>query len=215
MWDIICGILGLDVGNFQVIMLEVGGGFGIKLFCYCEYLFCFMVVQVLGCLVCWVGDWMEYFIIDVYGWDNLVYGELVFDVDNWIIGVRVYVKVVMGVYLYQFGLFIFWVGIIMIFGFYDILVVFVKVEGVYSYMVLIDVFCGVGCLEVVYLIECLIDKVGEEIGFGLIEFCKFNFIKLEQMFYIIQMGWLYDIGNYGVYLDKVLKVVDWQGFLVC
>lgn len=47
----------------------------------------------------------------------------------------------------------------------------VDVIGMFMYINVVDVYRGVGCLEVIYLLECMLDLVVLEMGKDFVKLC--------------------------------------------
>lgn len=172
--------MGIFENKFIVYVFDVGGGFGLKIYYYGEEVLVFVVVKKLGWFVKWIFIWIEVFLSDVYGWDYVIKIELVCEKDGIFIVFRIEIMVNVGVYLLNFLIVIlmFFYGILMV-GNYMVLNVYVNVKVVFINMVFVDVYWGVGCLEVMFSFECVIDKVVWEFGINLVEICWKNFVKFD------------------------------------
>lgn len=173
-------VMGILENKLIVYVFDVGGGFGFKIYYYGEEVLVLVVVKKLGCLVKWMFIWIEVFLSDVYGWDYVIKIELVCEKDGIFIVFRIEMMVNVGVYLLNFFIvmLMFLYGILMV-GNYMVLYVYVNVKVVFINMVLVDVYCGVGCLEVIFSFECVIDKVVCELGIDFVVIWWKNFVKFD------------------------------------
>ena len=77
---------------------------------------------------------------------------------------------------------------------------------------------GAGRPESVLNIERLIDKAAKDLGIDRVEIRRKNFIRPEDMPYdfglMFQDGrpLIYDTGDYQAGIDKLKKLIDWDGF---
>lgn len=148
--------------------------------------------ECLKCLVKWIFDCSEVFMMDVYGCDYIFKVEMGFDKEGNVLALWVKIYVNLGVYLFIFVFCVFiWLYGMLMQGLYVIFKINVDVIGVFINMVMVDVYWGVGWLEVIYLLECFMDMVVLEMDMDLAEFCLKNFIFLfdgvEQLGYQIQV----------------------------
>lgn len=213
-WIVVVLIFGFVEYNICVISFDIGGGFGNKVGVYFGYVCLVVVLIVIGKLVKWVEDWMENLMIMVFVCDYWMYGKIVVMKEGKIIGLWCYIIVDYGGFDVCVDLIKFFVGFMNIcMGFYDILIVYLVVDGVYINKVLGGVvYCCLFCvIEVVYFIECMIEIFVIKLDMDVVELCKINFICVDQFLYQLVFGWEYDSGDYYIVWDKVLVVVDYDG----
>lgn len=146
--------------KIYVIVLDIGGGFGNKVGVYLGYICVIVVFIVIGVLVKWVEDWMENFFMIFFVCDYYMMMEIVVKKDGMVMGFKVYVFVDYGGFDVCVDLSKWFVGFFnIVIGFYDFLMVYLEVDGVYINKVLGGVvYCCFFCvMEVVYVIECVMD----------------------------------------------------------
>src|SRR6266568_1884197 len=96
-------------------------------------------------------------------------------------------------------------------GAYDIPVVHLSADIVFTNKAPTDAYRGAGRPEATYIIERAIDLLARELGKDPAEVRRLNFIKPEQFPYKSPAGGVYDSGNYEAALDKALGLVNYQG----
>lgn len=211
MRDMLCEILKIPTDRMRVIVPDTGGGFGTKFFLYREYGMALLGAKLLGRPVKWVSDRSEHFLADYHGRDQYTVAELAFDADHRILALRVDTLANMGSQLSCFGPFIPFNGHYMMPGCYDIPVAHARVRGVFTHTVPTDAYRGAGRPEAAYMIERLIDKAGIELGVGVEEIRRRNFVAPTAMPYKTATGRVYDSGEFAGHLDAALRESDWSG----
>ncbi len=205
-------IFGIDKEGLRVRTLDVGGGFGTKVFVFAEYPLCLVAAEKLGRPVKWVAERSESFLADSQGRDNLAAAEVAMDADGRFLALKVDTIANMGAYLHQFGPIIPWFGLSMATGVYDIEKVFVRIRGAFTNTLPTDAYRGAGRPEAAYVLERLVDKAAAVAGLSVDEIRRRNFIQPEQMPYTTPAGRMYDTGEFAGHLDRALDVSDWAGF---
>lgn len=212
MRQIICNIFGMPEEKLRVVTPDVGGGFGPKTFVYREYPLVIEAAKRLGRPVKWTGDRTEHFLTDAQGRDNLVTAEMAMDGNGRFLGLRVRMIANMGAYISQFGPYIPYGGATMSTGVYDIQALDVAITGVYTNTCPVDAYRGAGRPEAAFLIEKLADACARDLGIGVEEIRRRNFIRPEQMPYRTQTGRTYDTGEFDGHLTRALEKAGWPGF---
>jgi carbon-monoxide dehydrogenase large subunit len=197
----------------RVVTPDVGGGFGMKIFLFCEYVPVLFAARMLGRAVKWTGERGEAFLADTHGRDHKSRAELAVDKENRFIGIRVTVNANLGAYLSHYGPFIptdlfAW----MVPGCYAFPVAWCNVKGVYTNTSPVDAYRGAGRPEAAYMIERLVDKAARELGVAPDELRRINFIRPDQMPFKTPMGQTYDSGDFATTMATGMKAADWAGF---
>lgn len=205
-------VFGIDPEQMRVITPDVGGGFGTKTFVYREYPLVLEASRRLGRPVKWTGDRTEHFLEDAHGRDNVVEAEMAMDAEGRFLALRISVIAAMGAYANQFGPYIPWVGTSMTTGVYDIPVIDVTVDGVYTHTVPVDAYRGAGRPEAALLIEKLADQCARELNLAPEELRARNFIRPEQFPYTTPTGRKYDVGEFDAHMRQAMQKADWAGF---
>ncbi|MBP7336597.1 xanthine dehydrogenase family protein molybdopterin-binding subunit [Niveispirillum sp.] len=213
MRDMLAGIFGEDAARFHVLTHEVGGGFGMKLFCYPEYVLACFAARRVGAAVAWTSSRAEAFLSDDHGRDNVSVAELALDPDGRILALRADIIANMGAYLSNYATYIQTDGQTkMLSGVYAIPAIYARVRGVYTHTQPVDAYRGAGRPEAAYLVERLIDKAAREIGQDPADFRRLNMIPPSAMPYRTPMGHIYDSGDFAGTLDAALDRADRDGF---
>ena len=96
-------------------------------------------------------------------------------------------------------------------GAYDIPVVHLEADIVFTNKAPTDAYRGAGRPEATYVIERSMDLVARELGKDPAEIRRMNFVQPDQFPYKSPAGAVYDSGNYEAALDKALQMADYQG----
>ena len=151
--------------QFRVVTPDVGGGFGMKLFCYVEYGLVCYAARKLNRVVKWAAERTEAFLSDTHGRDNVTAGELALDADGKFLALRTRNLANMGAYLSNFAPFIpTGAGTKVLASVYDFGAIHAHVIGVLTNTVPVDAYRGAGRPESNYIVERLIDAAAAEIG---------------------------------------------------
>ncbi len=200
---------------FRVVTTDVGGGFGMKLFNYPEYVVCLFAARRLKRPVKWAAERTEGFLSDDHGRDHVSRARLALDADGRFLGLRVDTVANLGAYLSNYGPFIPTdAGSAMLVGSYITPAVYVRVKGVFTNTQPVDAYRGAGRPEAAYLLERLIDHAGRETGLGPAEIRRRNFIPVASMPYATPMGQTYDTGDFRQNLEDGLALADLAGLPV-
>ncbi|QCG98757.1 xanthine dehydrogenase family protein molybdopterin-binding subunit [Azospirillum sp. TSA2s] len=198
--------------RIRVLTTDVGGGFGMKLFNYPEYVACLFAARRLNRAVKWAADRIEGFISDDHGRDHVSKARLALDADGHFLGLRVDTVANLGAYLSNYGPFIPTdAGSAMLVGSYKTPAVYVRVKGVFTNTQPVDAYRGAGRPEAAYLLERLIDHAGRVTGLGPAEIRRRNFIPPTAMPYATPMGQVYDTGEFVQNLEDGLILADMAG----
>jgi len=197
----------------RVIVPDVGGAFGAKIYHYAEEALALWASRRLERPVKWVAERADAFIADVHGRDHKAHAEAALDPDGRILALRVHWYANMGAYLNCFGPFVSseTVGR-MLTGAYAIPAMSAIAEGVYTNSVPVDAYRGAGRPEAAYMIERIIDAAAREIGLPVDEMRRRNLIRAEQMPFATAAGRTYDSGDFLRNMEDAMAAADWPGF---
>ena len=206
-------IFKIPENRIRVVTPDVGGGFGMKIFLFCEYVPVLFAARMLGRPVKWASERSEAFLADTHGRDHKTRAEIAVDKDNKFLAIRVVGLANLGSYLSHYGPFIptdlfAW----MVPGCYAFPVAWCNVKGVYTHTSPVDAYRGAGRPEAAYMIERLVDKAARELGVAPDELRRRNFIRPEQMPFKTPMGQTYDSGDFAATMAAGMKAADWSGF---
>lgn len=213
MRDLLAGIFSEPKTNFHVLTHDVGGGFGMKLFCYPEYVLACFAARRVGAPVSWTSSRAEAFLSDDHGRDNVTTAELALDANGRILGLRADIIANMGAYLSNYATYIPTESQVrMLSGVYAIPAIHARVRGVFTHTQPVDAYRGAGRPEAAYLVERLIDKAAREIGMDPAQFRRINIIPPTAMPYATPLAHVYDSGDFAGTLDAALIRADRDGF---
>ncbi len=206
-------IFHLPADRFRVLTGDVGGGFGMKIFLYPEYVATLYAARKFGRPVKWTADRTEAFICDDHGRDNLTTAELALDADGRFLGLRVDTIANLGAYLSNFGPFIPTnAGNRMLSGLYAIPAIYARVRGAFTNTQPIDAYRGAGRPEAAYVVERLVDVAARRMGIDPVSLRKRNYIPPEAMPYETATGLTYDSGEFARNLTDAVETADLAGF---
>ena len=198
--------------NFHVVTTDVGGGFGMKIFVYAEYVLCTWATRKLGRPVKWTGDRSESFLSDTHGRAQWNHAELAVDADGKFLALRVRTEAEMGAYLSSFAPFIpTMAGSKVLPSVYQTQAVYVNVRGIYTNTTWVDAYRGAGRPESNYLVERLVDRAARELGIDRIELRRRNMVRPDQMPYRNALGQNYDSGDFPAILARAVEASHWHG----
>ncbi|MEM9123564.1 MAG: xanthine dehydrogenase family protein, partial [Pseudomonadota bacterium] len=194
--------LGIDAEALRVICPDVGGGFGMKIFPYAEYLLVLAAAKRLGRPVAWAADRSEGFCADTGGRRTETEGALALDDTGRIVAQRFTSAADLGAYLSLYGpanptLF----GGRVFGGAYRIPVGHARVDGFYTNAAPIDAYRGAGRPEAAYYIERLMDEAGRQTGLGPFEIRRRNVLEAADLPYTNWAGTKIPEGDFAALLE--------------
>ena len=174
--------LGVDEKQVKVVTNDVGGGFGLKMMCFPEYIATMFASRSLNRPVKWTSTRSEAFLSDSHGRDHVTKASIAMDKEGHFLGVKVDTVAAVGAYLSQYGIFIpTLAGAGMHVGVYKIPTLYNKVNVVYTNTVPVDAYRGAGRPEASYVIERLVDKAADDLGVDPLELRMKNFVQPEEV----------------------------------
>ena len=174
--------LGVEKKQVKVITNDVGGGFGLKMMCFPEYIATMFASRSLNRPVKWTSTRSEAFLSDSHGRDHVTKASIAIDKKGHFLGVKVDTVAAVGAYLSQYGIFIpTLAGAGMHVGVYKIPTLYNKVNVVYTNTVPVDAYRGAGRPEASYVIERLVDKAADDLNFDPLELRIKNFVQPEEI----------------------------------
>lgn len=199
--------------KMRVITPDVGGGFGMKLFLYPEYVLCLFAARRLKRPVKWTSDRSEAFLSDTQGRDHITEAELALDAAGNFLGMRVNTIVNLGAYLSNYSPFVATAaGSPMLAGCYKTPAISVSVKAVFTNTVPVDAYRGAGRPEANYVMERMVQAAADELKMDPAELRRRNFIASDEMPYTTALGMTYDSGDFVATMAKAMKMADWEGF---
>ncbi|MBL8833586.1 MAG: xanthine dehydrogenase family protein molybdopterin-binding subunit [Rhodospirillales bacterium] len=206
-------ILKIPESKLRVVTGDVGGGFGMKIFVFPEYVACLHAARVLERPVRWISDRSEAFLADTHGRDNIAKARVAVDANGKMTALHVSTYANLGAYCSQYSTFVATAaGNTMLVGVYAFEAALAEVKGIYSNTAPVDAFRGAGRPEANYVVERMIDAVGKKLGIDAAEIRRRNFIPPSAMPYKTALGNTYDSGHYVQNLDDAVARADVKGF---
>ncbi len=206
-------VFNIHEDKVNVFTPDVGGGFGMKIFNYPEYVLTLAAAKITNKTVKWRAKRSESFLSDIHGRDHISKAKLGFDKEYNITALKVETYANMGAYISDFGVFIpTYAGTAMLTGCYKIANAYANVKGVFTNTNPVDAYRGAGRPEAAYLIERLIDKSAKELNICPLELRNINLIDESNMPYKTALGHLYDSGNFKKNLSKCVQISDYKSF---
>ncbi|SFI46229.1 xanthine dehydrogenase family protein molybdopterin-binding subunit [Jannaschia pohangensis] len=204
-------VLGIPEHKLRVVAPDVGGGFGTKIFHYAEEAFCTFAAKQLERAVKWTCTRSEAFMSDAHGRDHVTKIELALDADNNFTAIRTETYANMGAYLSTFAPSVpTWLHGTLMAGNYKTPLVYVNVKAVFTNTVPVDAYRGAGRPEATFQLERVIDKAARELGVDPVDLRRQNFIR--EFPYQTPVAVEYDTGDYDATMDKLLSMIDRDGF---
>ncbi len=206
-------IFNVEEDQILVTCDDVGGGFGMKIFLFPEYVAILFAVKKIGRPIKWISDRSEAFLSDSHGRDHVSNLKLAVGENAKILGLKVRTVANLGAYLSNFAPFVATdAGVSMLVGCYAIPTAYVEVQGVFTNTTPVDAYRGAGRPEAIYAIERLLDAAAHDIGVSPIEIRKQNFIPSDAMPFSTILGSNYDSGEFQRNLEDAVIHSNWKDF---
>jgi aerobic carbon-monoxide dehydrogenase large subunit len=208
-------VAGLPEEKIRIITCDIGGGFGNKVPIYPGYVVATAASLVIGKPVKWVETRSENLISTGFGRDYHMHGELAFDADHRIIGMRASILSDQGAFYADAQPSKFRAGLFHICtGSYDFAAAHVSAKGAFTNKAPGGVAyrCSFRVTEASYLIERLMDVAANDLGVDPAELRAKNFIRKEQFPWLSPTGFVYDSGDYHAALDQAKALIGYDGW---
>ena len=204
--------LKVPISDLRVITPDVGGGFGMKVMVYPEYVLACWAARRLGRPVKWISDRSDAFLSDVHARDHVTTVELALDGNAKFLGVRADTIANMGGCLSTMAPMIPTVaGSNLYTGLYTMPVVHARVRLVFTNTVPVDAYRGAGRPEVSYALERVVDAAAREMGLAPDEIRRRNFVPADAFPYDTCMGEKIDSGDFATVMQASMDRADWNG----
>lgn len=208
-------VTGMHEEKIRIITADIGGGFGNKVPVYPGYVVATAASLLIGKPVKWVESRSENLISTGFARDYYMHGELAFDENDRIIGMRSSLLSDQGAFYADAQPSKFRAGLFHICtGSYDFRAAHVTAKGAFTNKAPGGVAyrCSFRVTEASYLIERLMDKAAHELGVDSTELRAKNFIKSDQFPYLSPTGFVYDSGDYHGAMDAAKELIDYDGW---
>ena len=209
----IANIFNINEKQVNVFTPDVGGGFGMKIFNYPEYILTLAAAKLTKKTIKWTAKRSESFLSDIHGRDHISKATIGFDLHYNITALKVETYANIGAYISDFGVFIpTYAGTAMLTGCYKIPYAYANVKGVFTNTNPVDAYRGAGRPEAAYLIERLIDKSAKELKVCPLEIRNKNLINKQDMPYQTALGHVYDSGDFKKNLADCVEISKYKTF---
>jgi carbon-monoxide dehydrogenase large subunit len=208
----VVGVLNIAEAKLRVVGPDVGGGFGMKTDAYPEDALVLWASRKCDRPVKWIATRSESLLSDTGGRDQIVHGELAFDDQGKILGIRAHALQAVGAYIAPAGLVPSIFSLRFIPGAYDVQAVHVMTRGVFTNTSPTGPYRGAGRPEATYLIERMLDAAANQLGIDQAEIRRRNFIGLDSFPYSTATHFTYDSGDFLRVLNRCTELADWDGF---
>ncbi|MGO3932050.1 xanthine dehydrogenase family protein molybdopterin-binding subunit [Rhodopseudomonas pseudopalustris] len=206
-------ILKRPKGSIQVLVGDIGGGFGQKTGLYPEDGLVAYAAVKLNRKVRWRGDRTDEFVGGTHGRDLTSTASIALDAKGRVLAYRVSSIGGTGAYLAGAGVIIPLVlGPFVQTGVYDLPLVHFDIKAVLTHTAPVGAYRGAGRPEAVYIIERLMDAAARQLGMDPRAIRKVNYIKPSQLPYTNAVGQVYDSGAFAHMMQRAAELSDWDGF---
>ena len=194
--------------EIRVITPNVGGAFGGKVGLLSDYAAVIAAARRLGRTLRWSESRTEN-LVGMHGRSQVQYGEMGFDADGKIVGLRAAFIGDAGAYAGFGG------GLAegstrsMVQGVYEIPKIHVDVVAAMTNTSPVGAFRGAGRPEAAAFLERLMDLGASELGIDPAELRRRNLIAKEAFPYRTRTGVLYDVGDFALPLERALEVAGY------
>jgi len=210
--------LNIPVDRIEVIAPDVGGGFGVKIVHpWPEEVLVPWAAIRLGREVKWVEDRREHFISSAHERGQLQHIRVGFDDDGRLLGLDVEFWHDNGAYT-PYGIIIPIITSTQLLGPYKPGAYRVEFHSLYTNTVIVTPYRGAGRPQAAFAMERTIDAIAANLRLDRAEVRERNFIQPHEMPYDHQLTFqdgrplIYDSGDFPASLEKLKKLVDWEGF---
>ena len=202
-------VIGVDPAAVRVISLDVGGNFGTRNRAYVEFGLVMWASKKIRRPVKFRADRSESFLTDYQGRDLVSEVSLALDKDGNFLALRASNLSNVGARCVSLSPLSKGSGLIT--GSYHIPVTTLRSRATFSNTMPTQAYRSSGRPEVTFAIERLIDKAARELGYDRLDLRRRNLVQSSQMPYRNAIGSLYDSGEYGKNMDRLLELGDWAG----
>ncbi|MFN0302678.1 MAG: xanthine dehydrogenase family protein molybdopterin-binding subunit [Burkholderiales bacterium] len=206
-------ILQVPPDNVRVIVDDIGGGFGMKVGPYPEYVAVCFAAGKLGRPVKWVASRSEAFLADTHGRAHVTHAEMGLDASGRIVALKIRNLADMGAYLAYVGPLVPTIAAgQVITNVYDIKLMHLEILCVLTNTSVVDAYRGAGRPESVFMMERLMDLAAAQTRIDPAEIRRRNMIPSAALPYTTLLGAIYDSGDYAAIMARGLREADWAGF---
>jgi carbon-monoxide dehydrogenase large subunit len=209
----VAGAMNIKPEELHVVTEDLGGAFGMKGWCYPEYVAMLHAARELKKPIHWVSTRSEAFLTDNQGRDSFWSAELALNNRGRFLGLKVDCVGNLGAYFTGVAHFVFTTHVAgCLPTVYDIPAAQLNTRCVFSNTVPTGPYRGAGRPEASYLMERLIDAAADKTGIDAAELRRRNLIQPDKIPYTTAFGNTYDSGNFPAVFERALVAADYAGF---
>jgi carbon-monoxide dehydrogenase large subunit len=204
-------VLGVPEGDVRVIAPDIGGSFGIKGSGYPEAVVLAFLARRLQRPIKWIEDRREHLLACAHAHEQTVHVTVAVNRDGTIPALRAKVLVDQGAHALGpigAGLEPMTTGQ-SILGPYRIPQYDCEAYGLLTNKCPQGPYRGVGTVQGIFIIERVMDMIAERLGLDPVEVRRRNLIQSHEFPYATAAGRLYDSGDYGATLERVVRLADY------
>src|SRR5882757_265431 len=211
----VAGSMNIKPEELHVVTEDLGGAFGMKGWCYPEYVAMLHAARELKRSIHWVSTRSEAFVTDNQGRDSFWTAELALNKRGRFLGLKVDCIGNLGAYFTGVAHFVFTTHVSgCLPTVYDIPVAQLNSRCVFTNTVPTGPYRGAGRPEASYLMERLVDAAADATGIDAAELRRRNLIAPDKIPYTTAFGNTYDSGNFPAVFERALSVADYANFAV-
>jgi carbon-monoxide dehydrogenase large subunit len=205
--------LGVTPDKVRAISKDVGGGFGLKVYAYPEYVAVAAAARIVGCTIRWTATRSEALLADQGGRDSQLNATGAFDENGVLTGLLVETVANLGAYAIGIGPRL-QSSVVAenIVGPYLTPAIAIHATGFFTNTIPTSPYRGAGRPETTYMLERLMDKAARQIGLDAAEIRRRNLIPHDRLPYTGPMGHVYDSGDFAAVLEAAIEAADVAGF---
>jgi carbon-monoxide dehydrogenase large subunit len=209
----IAGAMGIKPEELRILTDDLGGAFGMKGWCYPEYIPMLHAARMLQKPVHWVSSRSEAFVSDNQGRDSFWSAELALNTRGRFLGLRVDCLGNVGAYITGVAHFVFTTHVSgCLPTVYDVPHAQVNTRCVLTNTLPTGPYRGAGRPEASYLMERLIDAAADKTGIDAAELRRRNLIQADKIPYTTAFSNTYDSGDFPGAFERALELGGYAGF---
>jgi aerobic carbon-monoxide dehydrogenase large subunit len=203
---------GWPESRLRVVAPDVGGGFGCKDHAYPEDVVICVLARHHRRTVKWIEDRREHFLATVHAREQIWDAELAADGDGRVLGVRGRLLHDIGGHSSNHGIGPARLAAEMLPGPYALRNYRMEIVGVATSKVPAGAYRGFGVPQGTFVIERLLDRLARRLSLDQAELRLRNLVPAGELPYASVTGHRYDSGHYGQAFERLLELVDYEGF---
>ena len=209
----VAGVMNIKPDELRIVTDDLGGAFGMKGWCYPEYVAMLHAARALGQPIHWVSTRSEAFVTDNQGRDSFCTVALALSKRGRFLGLRVDCIGNLGAYFTGVAHFVFTMHISgCLPTIYDIPHAQLNTRCVFTNTLPTGPYRGAGRPEASYLLERAIDAAADATGIDAAELRRRNLIAAASIPYTTAFGATYDSGDFPAVFEHALQAADYAGF---